>query len=221
MKEWNSDAELFELMKRELYSPVICDILDDHDYRHQFLPQPIRPVIPDMKLVGRAMPVLMMAVYGKQDKPFGFLTEALDDLNPGEVYVAGGDGGNSANWGEILTAAALRCGAVGAVVDGYHRDTVKVLEQDFPVFSRGHYAHDSAPRMKVAAWRCLIEIGGVEVRNGDLVFGDIDGVVIIPQNITEVVITEALEKARKEKVVRKEIEQGMSATDAFKKYGVL
>jgi 4-hydroxy-4-methyl-2-oxoglutarate aldolase len=221
MNPWKNDTELFDLMRRELYTPVIGDILDNHDRRHQFLPQPIRPLLPEMKVAGRAMTVLMGAVFGRQEKPFGRMTEALDDLKSGEIYVAGGDGGNSANWGEILTAAARARGAVGAVVDGYHRDTPKVLEQDFPVFSRGHYAQDSGPRMKVLEWRCPIEIGGVGIVSGDLIFGDIDGVVVIPGDIAEQVIAESLEKARTEKRVRAEIERGMLATEAFRKFGVL
>lgn len=221
MKEWKNDSELFELMKRELYTPVLCDILDTFDYRHQFLPQSIRPLLPEMKLAGRAMPLLMAPVYGPQQNPFGYLTQALDDLKPGEVYIAGGDGGNSANWGEILTASAIRNGAAGAVVDGYHRDTPQVLEQKFPVFSRGPYAQDSAPRMKIADWRCMIEIGGVQITDGDLIFGDMDGIVLIPSKHLESIISEALKKARTEKVVRKEIENGMTTTEAFKKYGVL
>lgn len=221
MKSWSNDNELFALMRNELYTPVVGDILDNHDRRHQFLPQPIRPLLPEMKVAGRAMPVLMGAVFGRQEKPFGKLTEALDDLKPGEIYVAGGNGGNSANWGEILTAAAIARGATGAVVDGYHRDTPKVLEQDFPVFSRGHYAQDSGPRMKILDWRCPVEIGGVEILNGDLIFGDIDGVLVIPGDIADTAIEEALEKARAEKVVRAGIEKGMSATAAFQKYGIL
>jgi len=205
----------------KLYTPVVGDILDTMGYFHQFLPQPIRPLSPDMRLVGWAMPVLMMDVYGKQEKPFGKLTNALDDLRPGEIYIAAGAAHRSANWGELLTATAKKNGATGAVVDGYHRDTPQVMEQNFPVFSRGCYAQDSGPRMKVADYRVQIEIGGVSISPGDLVFGDVDGVVIVPNAIVEEVTQQALEKASAEKTVRRAIEQGMTATEAFKKYGVL
>jgi len=89
------------------------------------------------------------------------------------------------------------------------------------VFSTGAWAQDSAPRMKVADYRCPIEIGSVGVRPGDLVFGDGDGVVVVPSEILDEVIERALDKARAEKVVRQAIEGGMSATAAFEKYGVL
>jgi regulator of RNase E activity RraA len=120
-----------------------------------------------------------------------------------------------------LTATARTRGANGAVVNGYHRDTPMVLEQNWPVFSRGRYAQDSGVRTQVANYRCPIEIGGVWVNPGDLVFADLDGVLIIPKEIENEVITRALEKARAEKVVRKDIENGLSSTDAFKKYGIL
>jgi regulator of RNase E activity RraA len=149
------------------------------------------------------------------------MTQALDDLRPGEVYVATGGTAACANWGEIMTAAAKARGAVGAVVNGYHRDTPRVLEQHFPVFSRGCYAQDSAPRMRVVDYRCRIEIEGVFVEPGDVVFGDRDGVVVVAAMLVEEVVTEALRKARAEKTVRREIEAGMSSTQAFQKYGVL
>jgi regulator of RNase E activity RraA len=221
MAEWQSDPELFALCARELYTPVVGDILDDLGFTHQFLPAPIQPLREAMTLAGRAMPVVMVDVYGKQKHPFGLLTEALDQLQPGEIYLASGGEMRCAYWGEILTATAKRRGAVGAVINGFHRDTPKVLEQDWPVFSRGRFAQDSAVRTQVTAYRCAIEVGPVTVQPGDLVFGDLDGVVIVPKAVEAEVVERALGKARGEKLVRKEIEAGLSSTAAFKKYGIL
>jgi regulator of RNase E activity RraA len=215
------DAQVFDSIRRELYTPVVGDILDDLGFAHQFLPQPIQPMREQMKLVGRAMPVVMIDVFGKQKQPFGKLTEALDQLQPGEIYLASGGEMRCAYWGEILTATAKKRGALGAVINGFHRDTPKVLEQDWPVFSRGRFAQDSGVRTQVVDYRCPIEIGGVWVEPGDLVFGDLDGVVIVPKKVEQQVIEKALGKARGEKTVRKAIEGGMSSTDAFKKYGIL
>ncbi|MGF1633964.1 MAG: RraA family protein [Phycisphaerae bacterium] len=219
--DWTSDDELFALVERELYTPVVGDILDTLGCFHQFFPAPVQPLTTDMKLVGRAMPVLQIDVFGEQEKPFGLMTQALDDLKPGEVYVGTGGTMRSANWGEIMTAAARTRGARGAVVNGYHRDTPKVLEQKWPVFSRGRFAQDSGPRMKVVDFRCTVEVEGTWVRPGDLIFGDLDGVVVVPHQHVREVMTKALEKARGEKLVRKEIEAGMSTTDVFAKYGIL
>ena len=212
---------LFEQIKKELYTPVVGDILDTLGYYHQFLPQPIQPAKEEMKLVGRAMPVLMIDVYGPQEKPFGLLTEALDQLEEGDIYLASGGDMRCAYWGELLTATARTRGACGAVINGFHRDTPQMLEQKFPVFSRGRYAQDSGVRTQVVNFRCPIEVGGVKVEHGDLVFGDLDGVLIIPKAVEAEVIEKALEKARGEKLVRKAIESGMSATEAFRTFGIL
>lgn len=221
MKVWNNDKELFELVKRELYTPVIGDILDGMGYYHQILFPEIQPALLDMKIAGRAMPVNMIDVYGEQSEPFGKLTEALDQLQEGDVYIAHGGNMRCAYWGEILTATAKKRGAAGAVINGYHRDTKMMLEQNFPVFSRGRFAQDSSVRTKIVDYRCPIEIGAVWINPGDLVVADMDGVLIVPKNIEEEVIIKSLEKVRAEKKVREEIENGMSSTDAFKKYGVL
>jgi len=219
--EWKNDAELFSLMKKVLYTPVVGDILDSLGCFHQFLPQPIQPALNTMKIAGRAMPVVMIDVHGPQKKPFGLLTEALDQLQAGEVYLASGGDMRCAYWGEILTATARTRGAVGAVINGFHRDTPQMLEQNWPVFSRGRFAQDSSVRTKVVDFRCPMEVGSVWIKPGDLVFGDQDGVVIVPQTHEKETIARALEKARGEKLVRKEIEAGMSSTAAFKKYGIL
>ena len=234
MASWKNDNEMFELMKTKLYTPVVGDILDQMGYNHQFLPASIRPLasqvptylITDvkgdnwMKLAGYACTVLENDVFGVPKKPFGYLTEALDQLRPNEIYVATG-AHNSALWGELLTASAKARGAVGAVVDGFARDTPMVLEQNFPVFCSGTWAQDSSVRTYVFDYRCDIEIGQVTIHDGDLVFGDVDGVLIIPNDVAEEVIEKALQKAATEKTMRKAVEQGMLVTDAFNKFGVL
>lgn len=207
-------------MKEFLYTPVVGDILDAIGYAHQFLPPEIMPLKDDMKIAGRACTVLENDVYGAQEKPFGLLTEALDQLKEDEVYVATG-AHHSALWGELLTAAARTRGAAGAVLDGYTRDTPQVLAQNFPVFARGRWAQDSSIRTYVFDFRCPIEIGQVVIHDQDIVFGDMDGVLIIPQEVADEVINQALEKAKGEKLVRKAIEGGMSATEAFEKFGIL
>jgi 4-hydroxy-4-methyl-2-oxoglutarate aldolase len=215
------EADLFELIKNELYTPVVGDVLDGIGCYHQFLPQHVQPALLEMKLVGRAMPVVMIDVFGPQKKPFGLLTEALDQLEPGEIYLASGGDMRCAYWGELLTATARTRGANGAVINGFHRDTPRMLEQNWPVFSRGRYAQDSCVRTQVSDFRCPLEIGGVWVEPGDLIFGDLDGVLVIPNRLVDEVIEKSLSKARMENVVRKAIEAGMSSTAALKKYRIL
>ena len=215
------EKELFALMREKLYTPVVGDILDAKGYMHQFLPQKIRPIRDDMKLAGKAMTVLMIDVFGVQEKPFGRLCECLDQIQPDEIYIAAGGTVRCAYWGELLTATARTRGGNGAVVDGWHRDTPQVLEQNWPVFSWGCYAQDSSVRTQVVDYRCTIEIGQVTVHDGDYIFGDVDGVLVIPKEIAAEVVEEALDKASKEKGLRKAVEGGMSVTEAFEKFGVL
>jgi regulator of RNase E activity RraA len=166
------------------------------------------------------MPALIADVFDTQGAPFGRLTEALDQLQSGDVYVARSGRVSCAAWGEILTAAARSRGASGAVIDGYHRDTLKVLAQDWPVFSRGAFAQDARVRATVVDYRVPLEIDGVLVRPGDLVVGDRDGVVIVPLDVEDEVLERALAKASAENLVREAIENGMSSAEAFATYGV-
>ena len=209
------------LVARTLYSAVIGDVLDQLGCRQQFLPQPVQPLVRSMKVVGRAMPVDIVEVADVGGKPFGRLTEALDQLLPGEVYVARCADARCAAWGELLTAAARARRAVGAVIDGFHRDTDKILVQDWPVFSRGSYGQDAAVRASVVDYRVPIDVEGVLVSPGDLVVGDADGVVVVPQHVELGVLEQALEKVGSEATVRAEIESGASTTDTFRRYGVL
>jgi 4-hydroxy-4-methyl-2-oxoglutarate aldolase len=218
--EWRNDSELFHLVRSTLYTPVVGDILDHLGFYNQFLPQPVQPIREDMVVVGRAMPVLLESVAGPQADMFLQLTRSLDQIEAGEVYITT-EALDCASWGEIMTAAAKARGGLGAVLNGFHRDTPQVLEQNWPVFSRGRYAQDAGVRSAVVDYRCPIYIGKVRVDPGDLVFGDLDGVLIVPQSVETEVIERALEKARSEKRVRAEIEAGATSAGVFEKYGIL
>lgn len=216
-----SDSELFQLVLSRLFTAVVGDILDREGFYHQFLPQPIKPLRAEYRVVGRAFPVRVEDVSGPQSRPFGRLTEALDAMQPGEVYLATGGSMHCAAWGEIMTATARTHGAAGAVIDGFHRDTPRVLDQNWPVFSRGSFAQDAGVRSSVVDYRCAADVGGVRIEPGDLVFGDVDGVLIIPRAIEKRVVDLAIEKVAGEKIVRGEIESGRSSTDVFNRYGIL
>ena len=221
-KLWKNDGELFTLARRELFTSVVGDAMDKLNLRRQFLPPQIQPLAPDMVTIGRAMPVLEADFFDEGDKPFGLMMEALDDLKPNEIYVCTGGSPRYALWGELMSLRATKCGAVGAILDGYSRDTKGILEQGFPCFSRGRYAQDQGPRGKVVDFRSAIEMeGGVRIAPGDILFGDIDGVCVVPQKAERAVFSAAIEKARGEKTVRQAIEGGMTAQAAFKKFGIL
>ena len=221
-KLWKNDSELFTLARTELFTAVVGVVMDKLNLRRQFLPPEIQPLAPDMVSIGRAMTVLEADFFEEGDKPFGVMLEALDDLKTNEVYVCTGASLRYALWGELMSLRASKLGAAGAVLDGYSRDTNGIIEQKFPCFSRGRYAQDQGPRGKVVDFRVPIEMdGGVRIETGDIVFGDIDGVCVIPAKAEREVFMRAIEKARGEKTVRQAIEAGMSAQAAFKKFGIL
>ncbi len=227
---WRDDAELFSVVRAELYTAVIGDIMDQLGSLHQFLPPSIRPMRDDMVVVGRAMTVLEADVFELptgdlsaplMERPFGLMLEALDDLKPNEIYLCGGASPNYALWGELMATRAKKLGAAGAVVNGYHRDTFGILELDFPTFSFGPWAQDQAPRGRVVGWRVPIQIGQVRIQDGDIVVGDVDGVCVIPQAIEAEVFSAAIEKARTEKLVKIAIAAGMSAVESWRRHGVM
>ena len=227
---WENDNELFGLIKSELYTAVVGDIMDKMGLQRQFLPPQIRPLKEEMVIVGRAMTVLEADCYealspGSRNpvmtKSFGLMLEALDDIKPGEVYICSGSSPSYALIGELMLTRILMCGGAGAVVNGYSRDTQGIYKIGLPVFSYGPYAQDQAPRGKVIDFRVPIEMNGVRILPGDLIFGDIDGVCVIPRHAEEEVFTRALEKARGERTVLVAIQNGMSVVEAWKKYGIM
>ena len=230
MKVWKSDDDLFAIAQRELFTCVVGDVMDKMQLTHQYLPPTIRPLRPDMTLIGRAMPVLSGDVFQERvegsanplsAKPFGLMLEALDDLRPNEIYVNTGSSPRNAMWGEMMSTRAIKLGAKGAVVNGYVRDTRAILSFNFPTFSFGSYGQDSAPRYKVYDFRVPIEINGVSIRPGDILFGDVDGVLAVPAEAEAEVFTRALEKARGEKTVKRDLENGVTAVEAFARHGIM
>lgn len=226
---YKTDLELFALFRTELFTSVVGDVMDKAGFYHQILPPYLRPLREDMVLIGRAMTVLEADCFAERmggpgllsNKPFGLMFEALDDLKSGEVYVAAGASHRYALWGELMSTRALKLGAAGALVDGYSRDTAGVLSLNFPTFSKGPYCQDQGARGKVIDWRVPVEIGGVLVEPGCIVFGDRDGVLVIPKAHEEAIVSAALEKARGEKLVAKAIREGMSAVDAYARFGIM
>lgn len=230
MSVWNDDNELFSISRRELFTSVVGDVMDKLQLFHQFLPPAIKPLRQEMLVIGRAMPVLSVDVFREKiegsanklmEKPFGLMLEALDNLRANEVYVNTGSSPRNALWGEMMSTRALVLGAVGAVLNGYSRDTRAILNLNFPTFSWGSYGQDAAPRYKVVDFRIPVEIGNVPIRPGDILFGDIDGVCCVPKALEVEIFTKALEKARGEKLVKKALNDGSSAVSAFEKYGIM
>jgi regulator of RNase E activity RraA len=229
MTLYSYDAEMYRLFETELFVAVVGDVMDTLGLQHQFLPPVFRPVDEATRLLGRAMPVLETDIFPSggpthnplMSKPFGLMFEALDDLKPGEIYVASGASPRYALWGELMSTRAKILGAHGALVDGFARDTDGIKALGFPCFCTGFYAQDQGVRGKVIDYRCALEIGGVRIEPGALLFGDKEGVLVIPREAEEDVVRLALEKVRGEKLVAKAIREGLSAVDAYKTFGIM
>lgn len=149
------------------------------------------------------------------------MLEALDDLKPGEIYVATGTASAYALWGGLMSTRAQHLKAAGAILDGYVRDANEIEQLGFTVFSRGTYAQDQGVRGQVIDFRCTIEIGGVRIAPGDLLFGDREGVLVIPRAVEAEAIAKALDKVRTENKVADAIRGGMSACEALATFGVM
>jgi len=230
MKRWKDDQELFQLIRKELFVALVGDILDKLGYIHQFLPPDLKPLDPMMVIIGRAMPVLEADVFGEvventrnpvMKKPFGLMFEALDDLKEDEVYICTGSSNNYALWGGLMSTRAIKLNAAGAVVNGFSRDTNEILRLKFPTFSRGTFAQDQGPRGKVVDFRITIEWAGVKINPGDIIYGDRDGVLVVPGEIADEAFIGSFEKAYGEKLVLKALQNGMSAVDSFNRYGIM
>jgi 4-hydroxy-4-methyl-2-oxoglutarate aldolase len=210
------------LIQEKLYSAVIADVLDGLGLRNQALDHNIRPLDPSFKLAGRAYTILATDTVEIPDDPYIKELEAVDGLTDGGIAVATTGGSTTAAlWGELLSTAAASKGARGAVIDGFTRDSSGIIEMGFPVFTRGYSPLDSKGRIEVIAHGVPIRCGGVVVSPGDIVFGDRDGVVIIPENVANEVLLKATDKVEGESNMRRALQQGMGIVEAYKEHGIL
>ncbi|MEP3274798.1 MAG: RraA family protein [Stappiaceae bacterium] len=230
MSHWQNDTDLFTLMRKELFSAVIGDVMDKIGLTRQFLPPHLNVLDRSMIIAGRAMTVLEADVYDEvcegsanpiMAQPFGLMFEALDSLKENDVYICTGASPNFALWGGLMSTRALHLKAAGAVVDGYVRDSNEILELGLPVATQGCYAQDQGPRGKVFDYGVPLTIGQVRIKPGDIIFGDCDGVLCVPREQEGEIIAAALEKVRGESAVRKALQEGMSTVEAFKTFGIM
>lgn len=219
-----ADPERFEWIRRALYVPAVCDILDGLGFRHQAMHQRLRPLDWTCCLiVGRARTVRWMDTdYVVEEDPYGLEIDFMDSLRPGDVAVHSTDYGlANAPWGELMSTVAKRNGAVGCVCDGLIRDCQRIIDMHFPVFHAGIRPVDSMGRGRVMAFDVPVKCGDVLVRSGELVFADCDGVVVVPREAEDEVLRLAEEKAGKENASRAELLAGRTLRAVYDKYRVL
>ena len=210
------------MMREHLYSAVVSDALDGLGFKHQSPRLQFTPYTSNELLVGRCKTTLWVDMAHVDPRPYDLELKAVDACQSDEVLIAAAGGSvRSGIWGELLTTAAKNRGCVGAVVDGAVRDVAKIRLMNFPVYARATSVYDSLNRQRVVDVDVPVEIDGVTFSPGCLVFADEDGVVVVPREVEVEAIRRAWEKVHAENVVRDSIRNGMRATDAFAKYGVL
>ena len=216
------DLGLCAFAEQYLYTAVVSDALDQLGVRSQAMREYLRPLHTRCTFAGWARTISCADIYHIPDEPYRIEIEAVDSLLPGEVAVIGtGQSTRNAPWGELLSTAAKARGARGAVVDGLVRDVGKIEEIGFPVFAAGIKPVDSMGRGIVTAYNVPVECGEVLVQPGDFVFGDRDGIIVVPREMVRQTIELAADKVRRENSTRAELVDGAYLRDVFAKYGVL
>ena len=206
----------------ECFSSVIMDTLDRLGLRTQCMRPDVRPLVPTMRTWGEAVTARFGAVTEVPKHPYGLEMQVVDSLRDGHVLVSHCETEElSAAWGGLLTTAARSRGARGVITDGGARDYVEIVELGFPTFCRGLTPYDSLGRMDVVEINLPIRCGGVTVRPGDLVFADVDGTVVVPQEVADEAISKAWEKVKGENKVRDALRSGASVAETFANYGIL
>lgn len=222
MAEATPDTITLEMMRSTLYTAVVCDALDGLGYKNQSPRVALPGLTTGSLLVGYCKTTLWSDMFHPDPQPYELELAAVDTCSADDVLIAAASGSmRSGIWGELLSTAASNSGCVGAIVDGAVRDVEKMEAMQFPVFARGTCMYDSQDRQRVIDIDVPVEIAGVSFCPGDLVLADRDGVVVVPASIQEQAVRAAWEKVHAENVTRDAIRDGMKATDAYRKYGVL
>jgi len=205
---------------RRLYTGVVADILDTKGVRNHSLPPSIRPLKDHMKVAGPAFTCLGIQTGDIKSDDTPMLIKMLEAVTPHCVVVLSASGDrSSSHWGEIMTLSARQRGCTGAVVDGGLRDTPFILKLNFPVFTDFYMPASSISRWELKEFQAVTKVGEVSVYPGDYVLGDMDGVVIIPQALTEEVLAESEQAVQREQKMRQALRKGMPLNEVNKKFG--
>ncbi|MGE8941002.1 RraA family protein [Leptospira interrogans] len=217
-------AARLDEVREKLFTSVLSDCLDSVGVMHQAVASRIRPLDENLVMVGRARTAAFMEVYHHEagTNPYELEIALVDSLETGEIPVfACSNPARVAPWGELLSTAAMARGAAGALMDGCTRDVKAIRAMQFPVFHGGIAPLDSKGRGKIMAIDVPIVCAGVTVNPGDLVFGDADGVVVIPKSVEDDVLRLAFEKVKGERSTLEELRAGQKLADVFARHGIL
>jgi regulator of RNase E activity RraA len=205
-----------------LTSAMISDSLDVVGVRHNVMANHVVPLFEGARALGRASTVRFDISFEDSENPYDDAIAYIDTLRRGDIAVIATDSNlSTAYWGELFSAAATGRGAVGAVTDGNIRDTAKIKDLKFPVWSAGRRPIDFRARMKIVTMGERVRVGGVDIDHGDLILADDDGVVVIPHALENDVLTLARARASNESMVLDELLGGATLRDVWDKHRVL
>jgi 4-hydroxy-4-methyl-2-oxoglutarate aldolase len=204
-----------------VYTGALTDVLDRHGHLQQTLPPELAPLRPGSRLAGPAYPILGRPHPGHDyDTSIRLVLEMLGAVPTGSVAVYQTNDRASAQFGELSATSLASRGCAGAVIDGGTRDAEYILREDFPVFSRYVTPQDCVPRWEVLAHGDVtIVVGGVRVAPGDWIVGDRDGVVVVPAELVEQVLSEAEAKIATEDEIRDAVRSGTLPLAAYERFG--
>ena len=204
------DEEICDRLEK-LYTGAINDVLREHCLLDQAMPSSILPLKMEMCRAGVAY-TIRSAPNPTVGGEMNIRAQMLDAMPKGccVIWDAGMET-EASHWGEVMTASAIARGTRMAVINGGLRDTRQVLAQNFPVFYRYRTSNGSLGRTKITEYNGPVRIGKVYVKPGDFIFGDIDGIVVIPRNIAVEVLERAERIKANEKEMRGMVHEGFSA----------
>ena len=216
------DEQQLESLKKVLYSGVLSDVLDGMGYRNQAIGTRIRPLHDDTVIFGPAFTSIGTQVYSMPEAPLIAQCKVVDQLRAGEIYVLKPRGDyNCAVFGELFATAVRQRGGAGVLLDANARDLKALKNMDFPLFYRGADPRTSKGRCEINECQIPIVMEGVTICPGDLIFGDIDGVVVIPRQIAGEVLDQALETIKKEDRVRDGLRSGETLEKVYTQIGAI
>ena len=209
-------------VKNSLYSGILCDVLDGLGYRNQALSNAIYGLTEDTIIFGPAFTSIGTQVYSMPENPLIAQTRVVDQLGEGEIYVLVTRGEyNCAVFGELFATAVNQRGGAGVLLDAYARDIKALKEMNFPLFYRGKNPKTSKGRCEINECQIPITIDGVTINPGDYIFGDTDGVVVIPKERIDEVLDRAFALIADENLVRTHLLQGDSLEKVYTEIGAI
>jgi CMP-N-acetylneuraminic acid synthetase/regulator of RNase E activity RraA len=230
---WPADFELAELIasglrekerkllaniKNQLTSAMLSDLLDEFGVKGVLSGYSLN--IKNKKVFGRAKTLKLRALEPKED-PKGIYKglKTYDSIIPNDIIVVQNEVPELAYFGELNASLALRSGACGAIIGGRTRDSAEVSTLDFPVFSKGTTCKDVKNRATVESFNKTIHLDGVRISPDDLIFGDCDGIIVIPRSIEDEVLARAFEVVKKERNILVDIANGLDSDSICAEHG--